>query len=148
MPKLQTCLSDIEWDPKYGASRIPLWLLLPTLGFSCWPNTKSVEIFIKTSWYIRFRPNLTFCSLLVAVISHQNQRVIVQEIQYETTPMHLDNHANDISSSIVCSQLIIDLVMRATAWHGNTSPHSSKKQDDDEYKYSKLLRYYICIHVC
>ena len=28
MPKLQTRLSDIEWDPKYGVSRIPLWLLM------------------------------------------------------------------------------------------------------------------------
>jgi len=59
----------------------------------------------------------------VAIISHQNQCVIVQEIQYETTPTHLDNHANDICRTIVCSQLIIDLVLQATALHGDTSPH-------------------------
>ena len=78
MPKLQTCLSDIEWDPKYGASRIPFRLFCQHWVLAVGRTRDRLKFFFrKNSWYIMFRPKLAFCSLLVAVISHQNQHVIV-----------------------------------------------------------------------
>ena len=54
MPKLQTCLSDIEWDPKYGASRIPFRLFCQHWVLAVGRTRDRLKFFFRKKQFVHY----------------------------------------------------------------------------------------------